>query len=236
MNTRVNVNPASWKRSQIRRTLECVPIAAIIYCASGCQLAYFLNSEKKEQHAAECNAISNQKVGVVVWAEQATLDSDALARVRVGKTVTYYLKTNLPQATFVDPVTIARMQDRGQVDWEGMSNEQLCKELKCDMLLRIDLLEYTTRALSARELRKGRVRGSVNLYSADASTGGDALYRSEVVATYPPSSTQGVLDQSDETILRQTVDEFGIAVARKFHSYETDYTETGRRKERRNAE
>lgn len=234
MNTRINVGRAALRREQFVRALMCVLAAAVHYCASGCQLAYFLNSGKMEQHAAECNAISNQKVGVVVWAEQATLDFDALARVRVGKTVTYYLRTNLPQATFVDPVTIARMQDRGQVDWEGMSNAELCKELKCDMVLRIDLLEYTTRALSARELRKGRVRGSVNLYSADASTGGDAIYRSEVVATYPPSSTQGVLDQTDETILRQTVDEFGLAVARKFHAYETDYTETGRRKERRN--
>ena len=68
-------------------------------------------------------------MGVLVWAEQATLDSDALARVRVGKTVTYYLKKNLPDATFVDPVTIARMQDRGQVDWEAMSSAELCKEI-----------------------------------------------------------------------------------------------------------
>ena len=222
-------------RSRMMRCVRFAPLAAIIYCASGCQLPYFLMSEKKEQHAAECNAITNQKVGVLVWAEQATLDSDALARVRVGKTVTYYLKKNLPDATFVDPVTIARMQDRGQVDWEAMSNADLCKELKCDLLVRIDLLEYTTRALSARELRKGRVRGSVSLYNADVATGGEPVYRSEVVATYPPSSTQGVLDETDENILRETVDEFGLAVARKFHSYETDYTETGRRKERRDA-
>ena len=233
MNTRVTVLRGRNGRARWMRCLRAAPLAAIVYCASGCQAIYFPWSEKKEQHAAECNAITNQKVGVLVWAEQATLDSDALARVRVGKTVTYYLKSNLPNATFVDPVTIARMQDRGQVDWEAMSNSDLCKELKCDMLLRIDLLEYTTRALSARELRKGRVRGSVNLYSADASTGGDSVYRTEVVATYPPSSTQGLLDQTDETILRETVDEFGLAVARKFHSYETDYTETGRRKERR---
>lgn len=233
MNTRVIVSHVARRRAQTKRTVMCLPMAAILYCATGCQLAYFLNSEKKEQHSAECNAITNQKVAVLVWAEQATLDSDALARVRVGKTVTYYLKANLPDATFVDPVTVARMQDRGQVDWEAMSNADLCKELKCDMLVRIDLLEYTTRALSARELRKGRVRGSVSLYSADASTGGDPVYRSEVVATYPPSSTQGMLDQSDENILRETVDEFGLAVARKFHAYETDYTEMGRRKERR---
>lgn len=234
MNTNINIIRAARRPFRVAWALKSLLLAAIVYCASGCQLAYFLNADKKEQHAAECNAISNQKVGVVVWAEQATLDSDALARVRVGKTVTYYLKSNLPQASFVDPVTIARMQDRGQVDWEGMSNAELCKELKCDMVLRIDLLEYTTRALSARELRKGRVRGGVSLYSSDASAGSDAIYRSEVVATYPPSSTQGVLDQTDETILRQTVDEFGLAVARKFHTYETDYTETGRRKERRN--
>lgn len=222
-------------RRQISFPLRIAALAGLLYCGTGCQAMYFPWSGKKEQHAAECNAITNQKVGVLVWAEQATLDSDSLARVRVGKTVTYYLKANLPKATFVDPVTIARMQDRGQVDWEAMSSAELCKELKCDMLLRIDLLEYTTRALSARELRKGRVRGSVGLYSADPSTGGEAIYRTEVVATYPPSSTQGVLDQSDENILRETVEEFGMVVGRKFHAYETDYTETGRRKERRDA-
>lgn len=231
---KTNVKNSAW-RAWSSSSFRLAGLTALLCFGTGCQLMYFPWSEKKEQHAAECNAITNQKVGVLVWAEQATLDSDALARVRVGKTVTYYLKTNLPDATFVDPVTVARMQDRGQVDWEAMSNTELCKHLKCDMLLRIDLLEYTTRALSAKELRKGRVRGSVNLYSADPSAGGDAIYRTEVVATYPPSSTQGVLDQTDENILRETVEEFGLAVARKFHAYETDYTETGRRKERRDA-
>lgn len=195
---------------------------------------YFLFPEKKEQRAAECNQITNQKVGVLVWAEQATLDFDALARIRVGKTVTYYLRKNLPDATFVDPMTIARMQDRGVIDWEGMTNTELCNELKCDMLLRIDLLEYTTRALSARELRKGRVRGTVNLYTTNESTGSDPVYRTEVMATYPPASTQGTLDQTDEDILRATVDEFGLEVARKFHAYEISYTETGKRRDRRN--
>ena len=233
MNTKMNIMNQAGLRNCGARWAQLACLAAFLCCSTGCQLPYFLMSDKKEKHPAECNAISNQKVAVLVWAEQATLDADALARVRVGKTVTYYLKKNLTEATFVDPVTIARMQDRGQIDWEAMSNAELCKELKCDMLVRIDLLEYTTRALSARELRKGRVRGSVNLYSADATTGGDAIYRSEVVATYPPSSTQGLLDQSDEDILRETVDEFGLAVARKFHAYETDFTETGRRKERR---
>jgi len=215
------------------RRIRLASLAWIVFCGTGCQGMYFLFPEKKELRTAECNQITNQRVGVLVWAEQATLDYDALARVRVGKTVTFYLKKNLPEASFVDPMTVARMQDRGAIDWEGMSNTELCKELKCDMLLRIDLLEYTTRALSARELRKGRVRGTVNLYSTNESAGSDPVYRSEVVATYPPASTQGVLDQTDEDILRATVDEFGLEVARKFYAYEISYTETGKRRDRR---
>ena len=214
------------------RSLQYVCLGAILLGASGCQMFYFLTPERKEKIPAEYSQIGARKVGVLVWAEQSTLDMDPLARLRVCKPVTYYMKQNMPDAKFVEPITVAEFQERSGLDWEGMSANEVCKQLKCDLLLRIDLLEYTTRALSARELRKGRVRGTVNLYSTEESAGVDPVYRAEVVATYPPSSTQGVLDQSDADILRECVDEFGLAVARKFYDHEIAYTETGRRKER----
>ena len=91
-------------------------------------------------------------------------------------------------------------------------------------MVKIDLTDYTTRVRSARALRKGRITGTVNVYGPEDESGSMALFNSLAEATYPSENSTAIVDMSDGDILRQTVELFGVMVARKFHDHEVPYT------------
>jgi len=172
---------------------------------------------------AEYTKINKQKIAVVVWADRSTLDVDPQARRRVCDAVLFDMKKNLPKAEFVSAREVNELQTHSGLDWENMSNSVLCKKLSCDLLLRIDLLEYTTRGSEARELRKGRVRGTINLYECAIGTAQDAAYQTEVQGIFPSPTDKHVTDLSDSDLLRAAITQFGQAVARKFYDHEETY-------------
>ena len=191
-----------------------------VACAHGCQAMYFLTDpEKQKDVPAEYGKIGERKVAVLVWADSPTLDMDRKARRRVCDAVTYDMKKHLDKATFKEPKEVQNFQERSGLDWESMSVGQLCGELKTDFILRIDLLEYTTRRADARELQKARVRGTVNLYECGDTAGENAVYSTEVVADFPPAGANRLHDLDDDALLHEAVVAFGQAVGQKFYDH-----------------
>ncbi len=206
--------------SSAARRLPTFAAVALVACAlSGCQLAYFLSAEEEKDVKAEYGRIGNRAVAVLVWADQSTLDEDPRVRQRICKAVTYYLKKNLAGARLVSPEEVAVLQERQGRIWEDLSTRQICERLKCDMILRIDLLEYTTRAAGTRELRRGRVRATVNLYDGSPDATRETVYQTEIVANYPPQSAHGVFDMDDADLINATIEHFAELAARKFYDH-----------------
>ena len=102
------------------RPYVVIPIS-VLFCTavSGCGLAYFLVSQKKEQVQAEFSQLAGERIAVVVWAEPATLDLDPFARHRVGKSVRYHMLKGMPDTYFVDTRDVDEMQERIGSRWEG---------------------------------------------------------------------------------------------------------------------
>ncbi len=206
-----------------------VLLPAVALASGGCQAMYFMTDpDQQKEVKAEYSKIGDRKMAVVVWADQATIDMYPRARQHVAKAVVYYISKNVPTARLVEPEAVEAIQARSR-DWEGWSNRQLAEKLQCDLLLRIDLLDYTTRAGGARELRKGRVRGTLHLYDVAQDEGRESVYQSDVAVTYPPGSIHGVPDMNDDQMFHETVDLFGQMVARKFY----DHSESLRGPEKR---
>lgn len=210
-----------------RVALGFLPVVSVLALSgTGCQLAYFGVSNRQEPIRAEYGQLIDKTVAVVVWADQSTLDMDPYARHRVAKAVKYYMEASMPKTKFVDPADVAEWQDRLGAAWESQPIAAACKELKCDRIVRVDILEYTTRVRTARALRKGRITGTLNVYGTDDETGWLSLYSAEVSAMYPPEASTKVVDMSDGEVRRQTVEQFGGMVARKFYDHEVPYTRT----------
>lgn len=204
-------------QGRVCRTIR-YSLFSILPSVLGCQAMYFLTTSETKTVQAEYSKIGHRKLAVIVWADRPTLDADPRARRRVCDAVLYDLKKHLSDAQFVKAQEIEDFQESSGLDWEGMTQLETCKELKCDLVLRVDLLDYTTRSRAAHELRRGRVRGTINLYEAES--GEQAVYSTDITASYPPADKQAATDESDSELIREAVSQFGQAVGKKFHDHE----------------
>ncbi|MEK6642818.1 MAG: hypothetical protein AABZ08_02840 [Planctomycetota bacterium] len=211
----------------MRRVLLVATV--VLPVLSGCQAMYFLTPEKGKPVKAEYTKIGTQKVAVVVWADRQTLDVDPQARRRICDAIVYHMKKNLEKATFVSGRDVETLQEKSGLDWEQMTNAEIGKKLKCEVVIRVDLLEYTARGSVAQELRKGRVRGTINVYECGVGSGDDASYHTDIACTYPKATDKPVNEMSDGDLIRETVVEFGQEVAHKFYDHEVSYRGPGSR-------
>lgn len=192
---------------------------------AGCEGLYFLNADKKQKVPAECDKLGGQKVAIVAWAEPSTLDMDPEAPYRVASIVAYFLDLNsgkkqLKGMSLVDCRKIVEWQEKQGTTGTTMSNADVAKAFGADVVMRIDLFDYTTRAPEANGLVMGRVGANVALQRASEA---EPLYRTEISASFPEDSRTGVLDRSDGDVLNETLQRFGDALARKFYAHETAY-------------
>ncbi len=212
----MNVNP---ERSTLIR-FGPVLMAPLIMLA-GCQaLFFFTNPDASETHEAEYGKIGSRKIAIVVWTDQSTIDVYPNARSEVCRAVTYHLKDNLKQASFVSHRDIDEFMQENWKTWEGMSHAEICKHLDCNMVLRVDMQEFTTRASETRQLRKARLGATINLYDGEAGGGMDAVYEDEIKITYPPGSIHGVQDLDETDLLHGAINHFAEMAARKFYNHE----------------
>ena len=136
-------------------SVRVVPRVALLlllgWALTGCQGMYFLTDPNKEKTVkAEYGKIGDRRVAVVVWCDQATLDMFSRVRYQVGKSVSFHLREHLPQAKFIDQEEVRKLQENDSADWENTPVAQLCRRLECDLILRVDLLEFTTRAAETK--------------------------------------------------------------------------------------
>ena len=192
----------------------------------GCQAGYFLTDpDATKKVPAEYSKIEGRRVGVVVWSDRSTLDEYPNARRQVARAVIHHLKKNLPKADMVPERRVYEMQEHSGADWEAMTNGEMARELGCDMILRIDLLDFTTRASDTPQLRKARIAGNIRMYEARPIENVDAVYDSDVKITYPPGSVHGTQDESEADLLHAAVEYFAESVSRKFHEHKVKLKE-----------
>lgn len=211
------------KKVAVRARLGVIGLGVSCLAATGCQLMYFLTPEKGKKVKAEFTKLENKEVAVVVWADRPTLDVDPHARRRIREAVLYDLKKHLPKSRFTTSEKIENLQEHSGMDWERMNNQELCGKLNCDILMRIDLLEYTTRGSEARELRKGRVKGAISVYECAEGAPDEPVYTTDLTSSYPSEREKHVTDLSDGELLREAVVQFGQAVGQKFYEHEETY-------------
>ena len=201
-----------------------VVIAAGLCALAGCQASYFMmGKEPKKTVGAEFGKLEGKTTAIVVWCDQATLDTDAKARFRVADTVRYYMQRDIKKAKFANVREITEYQEQSGSDWEGLTNVELGKRFKADYVIRIDLVEYTARARDAREVLKGRVRATISVYDVEHAGGDRPVYTTEVAATYPQDGRTDTLNATDLDVINGALRSFGEKVSQKFFEHEEAY-------------
>lgn len=185
----------------------------------GCQLAYLFAPDAKEEIQPEYT-IGENSVAVIVWADQSIMDEYPQARTQICRSLSHHLQAGVPEARVVSSRRVEDLQNDSGLNWSQMKTNDLCKELDCDYILRVDLENFTTRASNTPHLRKARVDASMNLYKKAERETIQSVYQDEIRTLYPPESKHGAFDMDERDLMHAAIEFFSIKAAEKFYAHE----------------
>lgn len=176
--------------------------------------------EPTKKVTAEFAHLKSKSVLILVWAEHATLCEYPRVQLEIASWVRYGLRERFKDIEVVAPSKVDRYM-KSNPDWATEQPARIGRQFKADLVMMIEMMEFTTRELGSPSLFRGRARARITMY--DLSEEGDrpkgiALKLAEAV--YPPDRPIGVLHADDRAIRAQTYQEFGRVVARKFYDHE----------------
>lgn len=185
----------------------------------GCQLAYLFAPDATEKIEPEYT-IGESSVAVIVWADQTTKDEYPQAVTQICRSLSHHLQEGIPEATIVSARKVLALQEEYDSTWSQMKTNELCDELDCEYILRVDLETFTTRASSTPHLRKARVDASMNLYKKAERETIQSVYQDEVRTLYPPESKHGAYDMDERDLMHSAIEFFSQKAAKKFYAHE----------------
>lgn len=170
---------------------------------------------------AEFSKLPGHRVLILVWADQATLFDYPNIRYELAEYVAYHLKDKLKNLTIVPNREVARYQQTNY-HWDSQPPALIGRKFDAELVLHIELLQYTTRAAGTPHLLCGQGRAAITIYDCQAEPPRQRLYHGQAEARYPPSGSLGLLQADDASVHARTLDLLGAAIAAKFYDHEVE--------------
>ena len=219
---------ASWS---VRLRLAAVlGLLVVIVGLCGCgALSYIVHklapAGKGKWVAAETEALSEgKKVLILVYAdENIQYQHGQLARYRTAAGVAEQMQSKL-KVDVVDPAIVEQFQ-ASDLNWTDRHPSQIGRErYHAELVLYVELQEFTTAAEESGELLRGRIEGNCSLFTAGKS-GSEAalLWQKKVKAVYPPDIPQVAEIGAAEWIRDETVKLFAENLVKHFYGHYEPY-------------
>lgn len=201
--------------------LLTVCLMAISGCAVFDFLGYMVAPQGETKVTAEYGGLAKgEHLLVLVYADEATLFEYPFARYEVAEFVAEELREKL-SVEILDNQQVARFQEQ-TLDWEAMPLSQIGARFGADVVLYLELLEFTTREHGSQNLYRGRIRAAgtmVRLNSADVPM---RVWQNEVLAIYPEAAPVSSLSTTDQNIRGMALRRFAKSLGQRFY----DHTKT----------
>ncbi len=201
----------------------------VVLCTglSGCgYILHQLAPASKGEWVVPANeALSEGKrVLVLVYAETAIqYQNDQLARYNTAAAVAGEMQSKL-KVDAVEPAIVETFQ-ANNIEWTDSHPSQIGQRFHADLVLYIELQEFTTIAEQSGELLRGRITGNCSLYNVgkpDAEAV-KLLWEEQIKTVYPPNmpvvADIGVMDQ----IRRETFRLFAEKLVKNFYGHYEPY-------------
>src|SRR5690606_38858230 len=117
--------------------------------------------------AADYRGLDNQRVAVLVAANDQLLYRYPQAPSKVNQAVSAHLVQQVPGVTVTDPKQMIDFQINNPF-WNAIPYSQIVQQLDVDRLVVVDLSEYRTHEPGNAHLWKGNVSGHIKVIDATA--------------------------------------------------------------------
>ena len=200
-------------------------LASACCLTGGCQFlmaAAILAGPPKEKVLAEFNRLEGKKVLILVWAEPETLIEYPYARFEVARYVGDKVQAHVPGITVIDQREVEDYLE--QLYDAEYDPEKTGKKFDAELVVYMELLEYSMRDPHTPQLYKGTIHSSVWVYEMHGEGEEiDEFELDEAFAQVPEGkNVVGVLDSSGLEIRKMTYEKFAELVARKFYDHEVE--------------
>ncbi len=171
--------------------------------------------------AAQSEALSEgKKVLILVYAdENIQYQHGQLASYRTAAVVAEEMRSKL-KVDVVDPTIVEQFQ-ASDLNWTDRHPSQIGRErYHAELVLYVELQEFTTAAEESGELLRGRIEGNCSLFTADKSgSEAELLWQKKVKALYPPNMPQVAEIGAVERIRDETIKLFAENLVKHFYGH-----------------
>lgn len=208
-----------------------IRIAAMVLLSAACAgmggcrslgyMGYLLAPEPPQKTVpAEFEGLANSRVAIVIFADEQVQYEYPYARLTLASAIGAELMSRLKDVTVVDPGKVCRYQDE-HINWEAMDTTALAADLGADYILRLALMEYTTREPGSVNLFRGRITAQAGLYQADLPERSARVWWCDSIAVvHPKDDPVGLIGESDRRIRSLTERLFADSLVKKFYAHE----------------
>ena len=210
-------------RNLLLRTFALLAIASSMNLIVGCNVVGYAlsplrDAEKTTNIKAAYTGLNDQRVAILVDADEYTLFAHPHSQRLVAEAVGRELRNHLPGVSVSDPAQIEQFQRRNPA-WISVPYRDLFSQLDVDRLIFIELVEYRMHEPGNRYVWQGVIVGNVGVAEQDASNPDQLAFLTTVSTKYPPDRPLPMLEADEQTMELATLKSFSIDVGNLFHDY-----------------
>lgn len=201
-------------------------LLTLLLALPGCNILRYMtrvvagdDTSERVKVLAAYDGLKNQRVAVLVAADEFTFFDYPKATLRIRQSITTRLTADVEGFKPVDPDQLEKFQ-MDNPHWTTWTYPELLKRLDVDRIVYIDLSEYTTHQSGDPYVWRGAISANVGVVSSDSPNPNALVYRDLINVIYPQDQPVGVIDSDDETIELGMLNLFATKVAWKFTDHE----------------
>ena len=217
-----------WSKGRLVGVLTLLALSSgLCGCGALSYLAHKLvPAGKGKWVAAESEALNEgKKLLILVYANQAIqYQHEQLARYNTASMIAEHMQSKL-KVDVVDPATVEQFQ-ASDLDWTDRHPSQIARErYRADLVLYIELREFTTAAEESGELLRGRMEGTCSLYTVSESVADpvELLWERKVESVYPPDMPVVADIGAVDRIRYDTINLFAEHLVKYFYGHYEPY-------------
>ena len=192
---------------------------------SGCNLltypVYILFGQTKQSVKAEYRGLTGKKIAIVVAGQPAIEFEQPYARMDLALVSAQAVSDHVKDVTFSDQDRIDRFQ-RESLDWYSVEISEIARKFDAEVVLYIDLIQFTTAEIDSINLLRGRIWGQVSVYDMSAANPDSPEYETEVQVIYPEQMPLPISDSASIAVRQNTLLMFAEELDRKFYEHKKE--------------
>ncbi len=210
---------------KIFRQISAIVALTMIVMISGCNLLafpiYAFNADKTKKVLPEYSGLQGKKICIWVWADESLMFDYPAIRLDIANHAKYFIQQHI-QCDIIDPALVDKFR-KSQYQADLLTPVEIGKHFKADVVLFIEVSDFSTHMPDTPELLQGRLSTHCVLYDCTGNLPVTSpqrkLWSGNIDVVYPENRPMSVAQTNVLAIRSITLKLFGEKLAKKFYEH-----------------